>query len=111
MSLRTELGEPTRARDERFGGSARPGRGVKTPLAKATPQQRRVAEAWRRKASLKAAAAELRISYSTARNHIAQLCERTGARGSADIFFWLGVEEGLVSLRSDLVPGANADLR
>lgn len=76
-------------------------------MSKATPQQRRVAEAWRRQASLKAAAAELNISYSTAKNHIAQLCERTGARGSADIFYWLGVEEGLVTLRSDSVPRAN----
>jgi DNA-binding CsgD family transcriptional regulator len=82
-----------------------------TPLSKATPQQRRVAEAWRRKASLKAAAAELRISYSTAKSHIDNLCERTGARGSADIFYWLGIEAGLGSLRSDLVPGANANLR
>ncbi len=78
-----------------------------TPLVRATPQQRRVAEAWRRHASLKLAAAELEISYSTAKNHVAHLCARTGARGQGDIFYWLGLEAGVGHSSMDLVPRAN----
>lgn len=64
-----------------------------TPLHLATPQQRRVLRALRDHASLKEAAAELHIEYSTARSHLDRLRQRTGARNNADLFYWLGVEE------------------
>lgn len=74
-----------------------------TPLVKATPQQRRVLDAWRRHGSLKGAAHELGISMRTARNHVAGLYERTGARGAADVFFWLGVEnDGMSKVPTEL---------
>lgn len=76
---------------------------TKTPLAQATPQQRRLMEAWHRHGSLKAAAHELGISVRTARNHVDNLYERTGARHVGDVFYWLGVERaGLGKSPTDL---------
>lgn len=71
-----------------------------TPLEKATPQQRRILDAWYRLGSQKAAANDLRISKKTVTNHMTALYRRTGARGELDVFYWLGIEKARIGVSS-----------
>lgn len=63
-----------------------------TPLAKATPFQRQMLEAYIERGTIKDAAAHIGIKEQAGRHRLMAMYKRTGVKNAAEAAYWLGWE-------------------